>query len=155
MSKTFRVSRARFAALWESPTSTAVIAAELGCCSATVINAARGFGLPRRKIGPKIVVNTARIAELYRFGIEIKRIAANMGIHWQTVNRVIDRLALPKRGRGFNAKRQRPTVADFNAAAHAQAWRATAAREQAQMILAEMADTVDNRMVGAAKVMAS
>lgn len=149
MAKPIKVSTKFFTRLWMDGVPNDSIAETIGCCRKTVTNTAIALSLPPRMGGAKKQADHARIAELYAFGVEIKAIATETGIHWNTVRRIVAKLGLPQRGKGFLAKQPRATVTDFQVEKLARAMAHTAAQEQAQIIIAEMADKVESRYVGA------
>lgn len=149
------MSRAKFATMWARGMSLNDMADLFGCTPRTITKRVRDYDLPTRTGGAKRKVDWDTVRAMYVYGIEIKRIAASLGIHWQTVNRIVTKLGLDARGKGFMVKQRRPDVEDFYASLLVAKMRATAANEQRQIIFAEMADVVDSNRVGLAKARAA
>jgi len=78
----------------------AEIAAEIGISARYLSMLVRAAGQPRR-LGPKIVWDQARFAELYRAGIALSELAGYFGRDRSTLCHHAKRLGLPSRGNGW------------------------------------------------------
>ena len=131
-----------------------VIALQVGLSEKGLTRRAKAMGLPLRGFCTKklSIGDGAGFTALWRAGISLDEIARYFGVTCRTVSNTRVRLGLTQRIPGT---RPAMTLAEYRDTLLARAMSRDARLEQARMILAEMADRVENRMVGAAKVMAA
>ena len=150
-----RISPALLERLWmDKSVPCRVIAKQVGLSEKGLTRRAKAMGLPLRGFCTKklAIGDGAGFAALWRAGISLDEIARYFGVTNRTVSNTRARLGLMPRVSGT---RPAMTLDEYRDTLLARAMGHDARGEQAQMILAEMADRVDNRMVGAAKVRAA
>jgi hypothetical protein len=139
------MSVARFTRRWHEGAPLRVMAAEFGCSTRTITEWVRKLGLPGRTGGAPRNRHVDEILAMYRFGVEVKPIAAALGLHWATVLRTVQMSGTPMRGKGFMSKQARVTVDDYRAAQLAEAMKREAAVTRAAMRDSEMVDRIGAR----------
>lgn len=144
--KVTRIPAAKLREVWEArdmPQTEA--AAVLGISDHTFRKRAKAMGLKPRAFGPSRAEICPEFPSMWRHGVCRKAIAAHCGVTPSTISLTASRMGLPGR-----AKTHKPiTMAEWAQLDLADRMRASAAAEQRQMILAEMADHVSGpRKVG-------
>ena len=150
-----RISLAKLERLWmDKSVPCRVIALRVGLSEKGLTRRAKAMGLPLRGFCTKqlAIGDGAGFAALWCAGISLDEIARYFGVTCRTVSNTRARLGLMRRIPGT---RPAMTMDEYRETLLGRAMERDARGEQAQMILAEMADRVDNRMVGAEKVRAA
>jgi len=146
-----QIPAAAFRAAWCNHSLTIeAIAKAFGMAKATASRAAQTMGLPPRPKGQPVKSDRALLAEMWAANVTVAEIAAELKISVNAVDYGVTALGLPKRpqGRGKYITRHEFKLRRFMAD-----MAQTAAREQAAMINAEMADGVEGggKLVGQVK----
>ena len=140
-------SDAEFRRLWASAMTLAEIGAILGISGSAVSARAKSRELGRRPkgMGPSATpVDATLFRDMWNAGVAYPVLSARFGVCERTIRTIARRLALAARPLGAAPI----SLAEWRAQRVAAELKRAAAGEEAQVMLAEMADRVDGRWVG-------
>ena len=119
------------------------VARYFGIAHDTAVRKANAMGLPPKLPGHRPQIDPALLAHLWAAGVSQAGIAEAFGVSRSAVSYAAKRYGLAMRSVGVIS------LASYRDGALARAMARDAAAEQRQMILAEMADQIGTRLVGA------
>ena len=130
-----KFSREAFRAAWaDTETTTKQIAAAFNMSPATANRVAQAMGLPARKKGARLKMRPDLFRAMWLAGVSVAEIVAHFRVDDATVTNTVQRLGV--------GSRPCLTLDDFKAGLLARAMARSAAIEQRQIKLAEMADNI-------------
>lgn len=94
-----RIDYTEMKRLRDSGMRNAEIAARMNCSEATVVEAARRFGWPKKTPGQKRTIDAALLFKLWHSDMETPDIAFALGVSLSTLHNVRQKYGLPKRPR--------------------------------------------------------
>lgn len=113
MPAAIRFSRSEFARMWADPRqSNVAIARHFGAHPPWVSLTAKRLGLPRRRPGIKVAVDTALFARLWTAGVRTDDLMEFFGLPRASLAKLADQCGLPRRHPGKRCKLRLATVRD-------------------------------------------